>query len=258
MADYIPSNLQGGFKYTPVSFSFGSTDQVINGGYTFDLPLATVAAFTNSALDFNANNSNAARGFMSGVMSQAQNNLTGISNRSFDLQQQAVSMVGTMQERQVASQNYAIKRVTKSGGCFITTAVTKSKGLPDDCAELQLLRKFRDDYMLTTEEGKSLVATYYAIAPVIVAKLDLLPTSASIYARLDSLFIQPALHRIGSGEFDVALGIYTALVLEAAKIVGVEVNMDAPALPVTCTCNAGKRAPKFHAKTCPVKAELNE
>lgn len=257
MADYIPTNLQGGFKYTPVSFSFGSTDQVINGGYTFDLPLATVAAFTNSALDFNANNSNAARGFMSGVVSQAQSNLTGIADQSFTLQNRAISTVDTMQQRQMDVQRYAIKKAFKSGGCFITTAVTKAKGLPDDCAELQLLRKFRDDYMLTTEEGKALVATYYAIAPIIVAKLDMSPVKASIYARLDSLFIQPALHRIGSGEFDVALGIYTALVLEAAKLAGVEVNMDAPALPVTCTCHAGKRPPKFHAKTCPVKAELN-
>lgn len=250
----IPTDIAGGFKYTPVSYSFGDTSQVINGGFSFDLPLATVAAFTNTALDFNANNSAAARGFLTGVIAQGQTNLAGITDKAFALQRQALGQAGDMFSQAMAVQQYAIKKGSGGSGCFITTAVTKAKGLPDDCEELQSLRNFRDSYMLATEEGKVLVKLYYAVAPSIVEAIDSRPDAASVYARLDSLFIQPALHRIGSGELEVALGIYTALVLEAAALTGVEVK--APEVgneKPTCTCNAGKRAPNFHAKTCPVR-----
>ena len=31
-----------------------------------------------------------------------------------------------------------------SGGCFLTSACTEARGLPDDCHELTVLRSFRD------------------------------------------------------------------------------------------------------------------
>jgi len=59
----------------------------------------------------------------------------------------------------------------KSGGCFITTAACAHRGLPDDCAELQTLRRFRDEELITTPDGQALVSSYYEIAPAIAAKL---------------------------------------------------------------------------------------
>jgi len=107
---YIPTDIAGGFKYTPVSFSFGNTAQQINGGYSFDLPLATVATFTNAALDFNANNTNANRGFLANVIATSQGNVTGIADRSFDLQRQAIQTIDTMQQRTMDVQRYAVKK----------------------------------------------------------------------------------------------------------------------------------------------------
>lgn len=249
---YIPSNLSGGFSYTPTTFSFGADGVNVNGGYSFDMPLATVAAFTNSALDFTANNSNAARGFFSNVVSTSQGNVTAIADKSFALQQQGLNVVDQMQQRQMDVQRYAIKKAYQTG-CFITTAVTKAKGLPDDCHELQSLRTFRDGYLSETEEGQKLIDLYYRVAPAIVAGIDARPDATALYARLDSLFIQPALQRIGSGENEVALGIYTAMVLEAAVWAGVDITADTRVDNQTCTCKAGKRAANFHAKTCPVR-----
>ena len=60
----------------------------------------------------------------------------------------------------------------KSGGCFITTAACAHRGLPDDCAELQTLRRFRDEQLITTRDGRALVSSYYEIAPAIAAKLE--------------------------------------------------------------------------------------
>ena len=61
----------------------------------------------------------------------------------------------------------------KSGGfCFLTTAACQFKGLPDDCHELEVLRAFRDNHLLTTVDGRKMVETYYSIAPEISQKLN--------------------------------------------------------------------------------------
>ena len=61
----------------------------------------------------------------------------------------------------------------KSGGlCFLTTAACQFKGLPDDCHELEVLRAFRDDHLLITDEGRNMVEQYYSIAPDITKHLS--------------------------------------------------------------------------------------
>lgn len=59
-----------------------------------------------------------------------------------------------------------------STGCFLTTACCTYKGLPDDCYELQALRKFRDTVLKKTETGTALVQLYYEQAPKIVERID--------------------------------------------------------------------------------------
>ena len=56
-----------------------------------------------------------------------------------------------------------------SGGCFLTTACTEAKGLPDNCRELETLRHFRDNYMMNVPEGKADIAHYYKTAPSVYA-----------------------------------------------------------------------------------------
>ena len=62
-------------------------------------------------------------------------------------------------------------RGEKGGGCFLTTAACQYKGLADNCHELEVLRQFRDEYLLATDEGRQLVALYYLIAPKIAERL---------------------------------------------------------------------------------------
>ncbi len=59
----------------------------------------------------------------------------------------------------------------KKSRCFLTTACTEARGLPDDCRELTVLRAFRDGYMHSLKDGTSLIREYYAIAPQIVARI---------------------------------------------------------------------------------------
>jgi uncharacterized protein YjbI with pentapeptide repeats len=56
----------------------------------------------------------------------------------------------------------------KGGNCYLTTACTLAMNLPDDCHELQTLRKFRDGFVSETNEGLELIREYYEISPRIV------------------------------------------------------------------------------------------
>lgn len=60
---------------------------------------------------------------------------------------------------------------SSSGGCFLTTACCTYKGLPDDCYELETLRRFRDTYIKAQPYGEELITTYYREAPGIVESI---------------------------------------------------------------------------------------
>lgn len=59
----------------------------------------------------------------------------------------------------------------RKSGCFLTTSACQHKGLSDDCHELQVLRTFRDKFLMTTDEGRAMVAHYYHVAPAITVQL---------------------------------------------------------------------------------------
>ena len=64
------------------------------------------------------------------------------------------------------------ERGSSSGGCFLTTACCDYKGLPDDCYELETMRRFRDEYLLKQKDGEAIVNLYYDRAPVIVERIE--------------------------------------------------------------------------------------
>lgn len=53
---------------------------------------------------------------------------------------------------------------TKSGGCYVATAVYGSY----DCPEVWTLRRFRDNTLAETWYGRAFIRTYYAISPTLV------------------------------------------------------------------------------------------
>lgn len=73
---------------------------------------------------------------------------------------------------------------TSGSGCFLTTACCQHKGLPDDCHELQTMRRFRDEKLMTTDFGKEMIRRYYRDAPGIVEKLNIRPDRDAVYARV--------------------------------------------------------------------------
>lgn len=71
-----------------------------------------------------------------------------------------------------------------SGGCFITSACCSYKGLPDDCYELETLRKFRDTYLKEQSYGRDLIEIYYRDAPKFVDMINESPDRDEIYEKL--------------------------------------------------------------------------
>lgn len=96
--------------------------------------------------------------------------------------------------------------------CFITTAVCKSFGKPDDCKELTTFRKFRDEWLVNQPDGKNLIAEYYSIAPQIVNKINSLPNSAHVYKNLLHDYLEPCLVFIEHGDNQACKQLYTEMV----------------------------------------------
>lgn len=88
----------------------------------------------------------------------------------------------------------------QQNNCFITTAVCDSFGKPDDCFELTTFRNFRDGWLTSQPDGKSLIAEYYAIAPQIVDKINRLGDAAQIYRTIWQKYLEPCLNFIRSGD----------------------------------------------------------
>lgn len=73
-----------------------------------------------------------------------------------------------------------------TGGCFLTTACVEAMNLPDDCHELQVLRKFRDGFVSETQEGRELIKEYYEIAPRIVQSANAAGNGKEVFKGLYS------------------------------------------------------------------------
>ena len=63
-------------------------------------------------------------------------------------------------------------------------------GKPDNCEELTALRRFRDTYMKSTENGRKSVEEYYSIAPKIVAQIDKSADKDSVYNEIYGVIVK--------------------------------------------------------------------
>lgn len=98
------------------------------------------------------------------------------------------------------------------GLCFITTAVCRYSGKPDDCEELTAFRNFRDGYLRACPDGPDLIDRYYDIAPGIVLRLDLSPDRDRRYEALRQDYLLPCYQDIRAGRLSQCKERYVAMV----------------------------------------------
>jgi hypothetical protein len=103
-----------------------------------------------------------------------------------------------------------------SGGCFLTTACVEAAWLPDDCEQLQVLRRFRDTFMRFIPGGREMLATYYTEAPKIVRSIATSQYPEVEYHRMFAE-IKDAVNKILRGDSDGALDAYRAMFLRLSN-----------------------------------------
>ncbi len=80
--------------------------------------------------------------------------------------------------------NYASRNGSGSSGCFMTTACCVHKGLPDDCRELTIMRKLRDEWLKNQSFGPNLIDMYYQQAPLLVKAINESDRKEETYEKL--------------------------------------------------------------------------
>ncbi|MBQ2920695.1 MAG: hypothetical protein IJE58_05890 [Oscillospiraceae bacterium] len=95
-----------------------------------------------------------------------------------------------------------------SEGCFLTSACTAARGLPDDCHELTVLRDFRDNWLKQHPNGVTLIAHYYEVAPRIVEAIDKLENRLEIWDGVYREMVVPCVKMIEMGRYLEALELY--------------------------------------------------
>lgn len=110
------------------------------------------------------------------------------------------------------------KRVMKGEEqCFLTTACVESKGLDDNCYELTCLRRFRDEYLMKDNYGRTEVKKYYKIAPKIIENIDRLPNSNLVYDNIYENLILKCISLIEKNENEQAFRLYKETIEKLEK-----------------------------------------
>ena len=102
------------------------------------------------------------------------------------------------------------------GGCFLTEAAMRHAKAThsdhdDQSLELELMRGFRDNYMMQDPGLRDLVMQYYDLAPRVVKALDKHPQADEIYAQMREKFLRPGVEHVLHGRPDQALKTYAQL-----------------------------------------------
>ena len=101
--------------------------------------------------------------------------------------------------------------------CYITTAVCEHQDKPDDCYELTLLRDYRDNYMMRTEEGQAIVNEYYNIAPGLVMIINMQNDADNIYQRIYEKYLIPCIRYIEEDRNEECCDLYMQMVRTLQK-----------------------------------------
>lgn len=114
--------------------------------------------------------------------------------------------------------NSSSESSSSGSGCFITTATLQAiKSDNDNCDELLEFRKFRDEILLSNPSDKSLVETYYVIAPKIVELINGDKNPKNIYNMLWANYISRGFKLLKAKEYLSAKDLYVTMMKKLVK-----------------------------------------
>lgn len=93
----------------------------------------------------------------------------------------------------------SIKGGFKTKLCFVTTAVCTGLHKPQDCEEIALMKKYRDDYLFRQPDGEQTIQEYYNIAPTIVKRIAKEEKAEEVYQYLWDHYISECVTMVQDG-----------------------------------------------------------
>ena len=111
---------------------------------------------------------------------------------------------GWNNSRGVWNNSYGSSSSGTQEGCFITTAAVEHMGLDDNCDELNILRKYRDQLVEKDPEFRKIVLEYYKVAPHIVAKINNNDNKDQILDNIYKDLVVPVTNYLKKGKVDKA------------------------------------------------------
>lgn len=143
-------------------------------------------------------------------------------NRNKYCETLAVKMVDCWNEmfetgKLTAASYETIQSGFKNRLCYVTTAVCESQGKPDNCYELNLLRNYRDQYLLKEAGEKALVYEYYNVAPTIVKRISRQKNPGAVYDEIWDTYLKPCIQMIENDKKEECKDIYCDMVRQLQK-----------------------------------------
>lgn len=108
--------------------------------------------------------------------------------------------------------NKELKRLEDQDRCYITTAVCESFGKDNNCYELQMFRKFRDNWLKRQKDGDRLIQEYYQTAPIIVKNIQRQPNADIIFQNIWDQYLCKCLMYIENEEYEKCKDLYISMV----------------------------------------------
>lgn len=146
---------------------------------------------------------------------KAANELSKVRSWQYDNERKAERKVqkikkANLKPREVVHET--AKSSSSDGWCVITSAACAALHKPDDCAELNTLRAYRDKMKSESPLIAALIEEYYRIAPLLVQKMDLEIDAENIYSSLWKNSISETYRLIQDGDNDNATLLYIEMV----------------------------------------------
>jgi hypothetical protein len=214
-----------------VNYDLGpSTSTVASQAYDFlNNSFQQDQAFTGAAI-FGANSliSGLASPLIAGAADQLKQNATVVPDlfsqmeqNNYNLGLASIQTQADIAQSSIASSQASAQAASSAGGgCYVTSAVCETLGLPDDCHTLKTLRHFRDTYMMGTNVRRAFVHEYYQTAPALVGAIRRRDDAREFLGSLYERFILPALLAIEGGRLDRAFKIYRQMLYYVRAAVG--------------------------------------
>lgn len=98
--------------------------------------------------------------------------------------------------------------------CFVTTAVCCGLHKPQDCWEIELMKRYRDEYLFCQDDGQEIIREYYDIAPTIVKRIAREAAPEEKYLYLWEHYISKCVAYVENQENERCRQLYEAMMSE--------------------------------------------